>query len=128
MLASLLFSWSRLGFSAAVKDGGSFGELPMLSLSPADAFMEELWFRGLFLRKFAPIIGEKASILVTAFVFTVAHAAAMYMNPSQAVLFQIILFPMALLFAYLMYKTDSVWGPTLYHAGSDVFLFYLMGW
>jgi membrane protease YdiL (CAAX protease family) len=50
------------------------------------------------------------------------------MNPSEAILFQAIIFPMALLFAYLMHKTDSVWSSVLYHAGSDVFLFYLMGW
>jgi membrane protease YdiL (CAAX protease family) len=29
-------------------------------------------------------------------------------------------------FGYLMHKTDTLWGSTLYHAGSDVFLFYLM--
>lgn len=28
----------------------------------------------------------------------------------------------------LMYKTDNLWGSVLYHAGSDIFLFYLMGW
>jgi membrane protease YdiL (CAAX protease family) len=50
------------------------------------------------------------------------------MNPVEAVLFQAIIFPMALLLGYLMRKTDSVWGSALYHAGSDVFLFYLMGW
>jgi membrane protease YdiL (CAAX protease family) len=64
----------------------------------------------------------------TAVVFTVSHAAASYMNPVEAILFQIILLPMALLFAYLMHKSDNVWGSALYHAGSDVFLFYLMGW
>jgi membrane protease YdiL (CAAX protease family) len=65
---------------------------------------------------------------VTSVVFTVSHAAALYMNPIEAILFQVVIFPMALLFAYLMHKTDSVWGSALYHAGSDTFLFYLMGW
>jgi membrane protease YdiL (CAAX protease family) len=66
------------------------------------------------------------SIVVTSIVFTVMNAAASYMNPFEAILFQIIIFPMALLFGYLIYKTDNVWGSVLYHAGSDVFLFYLM--
>jgi membrane protease YdiL (CAAX protease family) len=97
-----------------------------LVFSLANGFMEELLFRGLFLRRVAAVIGEVGSIIVTSIVFTVMHAAASYMNPAEAILFQVIIFPMALLFAYLMHKTDNVWGAALYHAGSDVFLFYLM--
>jgi membrane protease YdiL (CAAX protease family) len=100
----------------------------VLVFSLANGLMEELVFRGLFLRRFASVIGIGAAIVVTSLVFTVTHFAASYMNPSEAILFQIIIFPIALLFAYLMYKTDSIWGSVLYHAGSDVFLFYLMGW
>jgi len=99
-----------------------------LLFSLANGLMEELWFRGLFLRRFASVVGVVGSMIVTSVVFTVSHAAASYMNPVEAILFQIILLPMALLFAYLMHKSDSVWGSASYHAGSDVFLFYLMGW
>jgi membrane protease YdiL (CAAX protease family) len=94
--------------------------------SLANGFMEEVWFRGLFLRRFSSVVGIAGSIVVTSAVFTVSHAAASYMNLVEAILFQVILFPMALLFAYLMHKSDNVWGAMLYHAGSDVFLFYLM--
>jgi membrane protease YdiL (CAAX protease family) len=97
-----------------------------LLFSLANGLMEELWFRGLFLRRFISIIGVVPSILVTSIVFTIMHAAATYMNPVEAILFQIIIFPMALLFAYLMHKSDGVWGSALYHAGSDTFLFYLL--
>lgn len=99
-----------------------------LLFSLANGVMEEVWFRGLFLRKFASVAGLVSSIVVTSLVFTVSHAAASYMNPVEAILFQVIIFPMALLFGYLMHKSDNVWGAALYHAGSDVFLFYLMGW
>lgn len=99
-----------------------------LLFSLANGLMEELWFRGLFLRRFASVVGVVGSIIVTSVVFTVSHAAASYMNPIEAILFQVIIFPMALLFAYLMYKSDNLWGSVLYHAGSDIFLFYLMGW
>jgi hypothetical protein len=98
-----------------------------LLFSLANGFMEELWFRGLFLRRLAGLIGMIGSIVITSIIFTVAHAAATYMNPVEALLFQLVIFPMALLFAYLMHKTDSIWGSVLYHAGSDTFLFYLMG-
>jgi membrane protease YdiL (CAAX protease family) len=94
----------------------------------ANGLMEELWFRGLFLRRFASVIGVVGAIIVTSIPFTVMHAAASYMNATEAILFQLIIFPMALLFAYLMYKLDNLWGSALYHAGSDVFLFYLMAW
>ncbi len=97
-----------------------------VSFALANALMEELLFRGLFLGKMKNLIGVKGSIILTSIIFTVMHAAATYMNPMESILFQIIIFPMALLFAYLIHKTDNLWGSTLYHAGSDVFLFYLM--
>jgi membrane protease YdiL (CAAX protease family) len=97
-----------------------------LLFSLANAFMEELWFRGLFLRPFARLLGFPGSILLISMIFTVMHAAASYMNPTEAILFQLIIFPMALLFGYLVYKTKSLWASILFHAGSDVFLFYLM--
>lgn len=97
----------------------------VLLFSLANGLMEELLFRGLFLRKFIPQIGLVGAIVVTSVVFTVMHSAATYMNPLEAILFQVIIFPMALLFSYLIYKTDSLWGSALFHAGSDVFLLYL---
>ncbi len=99
----------------------------VLLFSLANGLMEELWFRGLFLRRFTALIGVTGSIIVTSVVFTVTHAAASYMNPIEAILFQVVIFPMALLFAYMMHKTDSVWSSVLYHAGSDAFMLYLMG-
>jgi membrane protease YdiL (CAAX protease family) len=102
-------------------------QLPwVLLLALANGLMEELMFRGLFLRKYASLIGMPGAIIVTSIIFTVMHSAASYMNPLEAVLFQLIIFPMALLFGYIMHKTDNVWGAALFHAGSDVFLFYLV--
>ena len=60
--------------------------------------------------------------------FAVTHASATYMNPSEAALFQVILFPLALLSVHLVQKTAGLWGSALFHAGSDAFLFYLMAW
>jgi len=134
---SLFIGFSLLAINTAtgIVTGASLGQageqliaqLPWaLLFSSANGLMEELLFRGLFLRRFASVIGVVGSIIVTSVVFTVMHAAASYMNPVEAILFQVIIFPMALLFAYLMHKSDNVWGSALYHAGSDVFLFYLM--
>ena len=99
----------------------------VLTFSLANALMEELWFRGLFLKKFTPLIGIGGSILVTSLTFTLTHAGAVYMYPEQVPFFLATLFPLALLWAYLMHKTDSLWGSMLFHAGADVFLFLAMG-
>lgn len=98
-----------------------------LTFSLANALMEELWFRGIFLKKFTPVIGVGGSILVTSLVFTLAHAGAVYRTPEQIPFFLATIFPLALLWAYLMHKTDSVWGSMLFHAGADVFFFLAMG-
>ena len=131
------FCLLTINTSAGIITGATLGQaaedlvalLPWaLLFSLANGLMEELWFRGLLLRRFALVVGVVGSITVTSVVFTVAHAAATYMNPTEAILFQLLIFPMALLFAFLMHKTDSVWGSALYHAGSDVFLLYLTLW
>jgi membrane protease YdiL (CAAX protease family) len=94
--------------------------------SLANAMMEELLFRGLFMGKMKEVLGPWGAVIITSIIFTVEHSAASYLNLAEAMIFQIVLFPMALLFAYLIQKTDNLWGSTLYHTGSDIFLFYLV--
>ncbi len=80
--------------------------------------MEEVLFRGLFLRKLEPFYGKVISNLLVAFVFTVLHRAATY--TADQYLFLAILFPLALAWGYIMQKTDAVWGSILFHAGMDI--------
>ena len=84
----------------------------------ANATMEELLFRGLFLRKLEPYFGKILSNLMIAFVFTVIHGSATY--SADKYLFLAILFPLALIWGYIMQKTDSIWGSILFHAGMDI--------
>lgn len=84
----------------------------------ANATMEEIMFRGLFLRKLEPFYGKFISNFLVAFVFTVLHRAANY--TSDQYLFLAILFPLALAWGYIMQKTDAVWGSILFHAGMDI--------
>jgi len=117
-----------MGFNTGSTPAALISIMPWaLTFSVANALMEELWFRGLFLRKFVPFIGIGGSVLVTSITFTMTHAGAVYLNPEQVPFFLATLFPLALLWAYLMHKTDSVWGSMLFHAGADVFLFLAMG-
>lgn len=101
----------------------------LLSLSPwilifvlANGFMEELLFRGLFLKRYEPFLGRGLSNLLTAMVFTLAHLPVTYV--SDVLQFLLILFPLALLWGYLMQKTDSLWGSALSHAGADCMIVF----
>jgi membrane protease YdiL (CAAX protease family) len=85
-----------------------------------NSFMEELWFRGVSLRKLSPILGSTASIVVTALVFGSTHAAATYITPIQMLLFSVIVIALGLVNAYMMLKTDSIWGSVFFHAGYDL--------
>jgi membrane protease YdiL (CAAX protease family) len=96
----------------------------LLSLSPwilifvfANGFMEELLYRGLFLKGYEKFLGKWLSNLLAAIVFTLVHVQVMYV--SQLVPFLIVTFILALLWGYLMQKTDSLWGSMLFHAGAD---------
>jgi membrane protease YdiL (CAAX protease family) len=85
-----------------------------------NSFMEELWFRGVSLNKLTPLLGWVPSIIVTAMVFGVSHLAATYITPVQMLLFSTIVIGLGLVNAYMMLKTDSIWGSVLFHAGYDL--------
>jgi membrane protease YdiL (CAAX protease family) len=84
----------------------------------ANGLMEEILFRGLFLRKLQPFFGRFLSNLLIATVFTVIHSAAAY--TSDQYIFLAILLPLALAWGYITQKTDAVWGSVLFHAGMDI--------
>jgi membrane protease YdiL (CAAX protease family) len=86
----------------------------------ANGFMEELLYRGLFLKRYEPVLGRHLSTLVTALVFVTIRAQATY---TPGILpFLIGLFLLALLWGTLMQKTDSVIGSALFHAGADTLI------
>jgi membrane protease YdiL (CAAX protease family) len=84
----------------------------------ANGTLEELLFRGLFLRKLEPFVGKFLSNLLTALVFTVLHRGAFY--TSDEAIFLAVTFPLALVWGYVMQKTDGIWGSILFHAGMDI--------
>lgn len=101
----------------------------LLSLSPwilifvlTNGFMEELLFRGMFLKRYEPFLGKGLSNLLTAIVFTLIHMQVTYV--SDVLQFLLIVFPLALIWGYLMQKTDSIWGSALFHAGADCLIIF----
>lgn len=94
-----------------------------LVFSLANGFMEELWFRGLFLGRLVPHLGVGGAVLVTAVLFALAHLGAGYLEPAAVVVFLVNTFTHALVLGYLILKTDTLWGAVLYHAAMDLWLF-----
>ena len=88
----------------------------------ANATMEELWFRGIFLRKFATLIGRTGAVVVTAVIFGASHINATYYFPGGGVVFGLVVFALGLVGAHAMFKDDSLIGPVLFHAGYDLMI------
>ena len=88
----------------------------------ANAFMEELWFRGLFLRPLASHLGPIAAIVLTAAMFALAHIGASYMLKPERVRFLLILFPLGLAWGAATHFTGSLFASTLFHAGADLMI------
>lgn len=85
----------------------------------ANAFMEELWFRALFLGPMVSLVGPIAAIILTAAVFALAHIGATYMSKDERVRFLIILFPLGLAWGACLHYTGSILASALFHAGAD---------
>jgi membrane protease YdiL (CAAX protease family) len=101
----------------------------LLLLSPwillfvfSNAFMEELLFRGLFLKMFEPFLGKFVSNLLTAIVFTLIHTQVTY--APQMLQFLLIVLTLSLAWGYLIQKTDSLWGAVLFHAAGDCMIIF----
>ncbi len=87
----------------------------------ANGTLEEILFRGLFLRKLEPFFGKSLANVLIALVFTVLHQGAYYTSDQYIFLAATAL--VALAWGYVMQKTDSVWGSILFHAGMDIPIF-----
>ena len=94
--------------------------------SCANGFMEELWLRGIFLKRFEPVLGVGGSILVTSIVFALMHGGTSYLMPIAIPFYVANTLTLGLACGYLTMKTDSIWGATLIHAAADLFLFIAM--
>lgn len=102
----------------------ALGTAKLMSLAPwillfvlPNAFMEELLFRGLFLGRYEPLIGEWLGILSTALAFTLAHMQVTYAPNLWS--FLLVLLGFSIAWGWLMQKTGSLWGSVLFHAGAD---------
>jgi membrane protease YdiL (CAAX protease family) len=100
--------------------------LPWIVLfSVANGFMEELWFRGLWLGAFRQALGLPAAMHVTSLAFCIMHVIVYWGDPMAIALLTPAWLFMGYSYALIMRKTGSLWGPVLAHAIADV-LFLLI--
>ena len=86
----------------------------------SNSIMEELWFRGIYLKKLIPFLGSIGTSVVTALVFSIPHFGGTYIADTQRFIFASIVFVLGFVNARQMIKTDSIWGSVLFHAGYDL--------
>jgi len=94
-----------------------------LVFSFVNSFMEELWLRGIFLKRFDPMLGLNGSGWLTSIIFASMHSFAFYFMPTVIPFFFVNTLALGLACGYLMMKSDSLWGAVVIHAASDFFLF-----
>lgn len=94
-----------------------------LVFSFANSFMEELWLRGIFLKRFEPLLGFGGTVLLTSVVFSLMHVGAVYLTPAAIPFLLAYALTLGLACGYMMMKTDNIWGGTLIHAAADLFGF-----
>ena len=98
----------------------------ILPIVLANGLREELLYRGLFLRKFEGLLGNRFAILLQALIFSLSHSVAgigiTQYTPYISVLV-VTTFILGLVLGYFMRRTDSIIGPILLHAGTDIPIF-----
>ena len=88
----------------------------------SNAFMEELLFRGLFLKPYGAFLGRTVSNVLAAVVFTLMHTQVTY--APEMLQFLVIVLVLSLVWGYLIQKTDSLWGAVLFHAAADCLVIF----
>lgn len=88
----------------------------------SNGFMEELLYRGIFLKKYESFLGKGWSNILTAVVFAIMHTQVTY--AAQMVQFLVIVLILALIWGYLMQKSESLWGAALFHAAADCLVIF----
>jgi membrane protease YdiL (CAAX protease family) len=121
---SLLQFAAQGGFGLTVGFDVIIGWLPLLLLfSLSNGFMEELIFRGLFLKKYERIMGSKKALIFISMVFAGFHGILLpYMGWEMVIIFVVFLFFVSWLWGLSVQKTNSLWGAVIAHAFADILL------
>ena len=111
---------------------GTLTPARIFALTPAlvvlvllNGFREELWFRALFLNKYARFLSPLSSNVLAGLIFTSFHVQVQYSASILPFLGYALL--IGLILGWLMQRTNSILAPAIFHAGTDIpiFLVYL---
>ncbi len=116
------FAMGGLGLSADIMT--IVGWLPwMCVFGLSNGFMEELMIRGLFLKKYDSLFGQRQSLVLTSVIFAFFHQAVLqYTDIVTFIAFLMVTFLLGLVWGYIMQKSDSIWGAVIAHAIADILL------
>jgi len=89
-----------------------------LILVLSNGLREELWFRGIFLKKYGKFLGPLPSNLLQATIFTAFHVQVRY-TPSLLP-FLGITFILGLWLGYMMQRSGNLLAAAIFHAGADI--------
>ncbi len=92
----------------------------ILLFTLSNGFLEELWFRALFIKKLEPAIGVKTTLVLTSIVFAVVHISSTYVT--DILQFVAMTFLLGLIWAWVMRRANSIWPAVLIHASGDVLI------
>ncbi len=123
LLALLFFTTG--GFQLVAAGGMAYlaAWLPaIIVFSVANAFMEELWFRGLWLREFGVFLGGRAALWLTTLIFVTLHVVVNMPQMAAPLLLQLTVawFFLAFSCGFITQKTGSLWGAVLAHTIVDI--------
>jgi membrane protease YdiL (CAAX protease family) len=116
------FAMGGLGLSAGIETIAAW--LPWLCVFGfSNGFMEELMIRGLFLKRYDSLFGQRQSLVLTSVIFAFFHQAVLqYTDMVTFMAFLVVTFLLGLVWGYIMQKSDSIWGAVVAHAVADILL------
>lgn len=129
LVALYVLTFRVLQHSRLVSFNGTLDFGRYLSLTPAllvvvaaNAFLEELFFRGLLMSRLNIAFGPYLATLVQAVIFTSWHAGVSY-TPFLLIFLLLFIFPVGLLAGYLTRSSGSILPAWLFHMGADIPLY-----
>lgn len=129
LVALYVLTFRALQHSRFISFNGTLDFNRYLSLTPAllvvvaaNAFLEELFFRGLLMSRLNFAFGPYLATLVQAVIFTSWHAGVTY-TPFLLAFLLLFIFPVGLITGYLTRSSGSILPAWLFHMGADVPLY-----
>ena len=103
--------------------------LPLILFAVAlNAPKEELWYRGLTIGRYQPLLGLRLSNLLQTTIFTTGHVEPQWIQFGVPflIIFLVFVFVGGMGFGLIVQRTNSLIGSSLAHAGADIGVFLLL--